>query len=84
MTGVQTCALPILIPSITNKLAPEHLRGRYNSASSNAWQVALIMGPVIAGNLLGEGLHWLWIGILVVGLMGVMAFALRLKLPARV
>jgi MFS family permease len=82
--GVGEMVWSPLIPSITNKLAPEHLRGRYNSATSNAWQVALIMGPVIAGNLLGAGLHWLWIGILVGGLLGVIAVALRLKLPARV
>ena len=68
-----------LTPSIVNQLAPEHLRGRYNAASANAWQFALILGPIIAGTLLGAGLHWIWIGGLVTGLAIVSIFAARLK-----
>jgi MFS family permease len=73
-----------VVPSIVNQLAPDHLRGRYNAASSNAWQIALVMGPTMAGTLLGAGLHWLWIALLVTGLFVVTVLALRLKLPSRV
>jgi len=72
-----------VMPSIVNQLAPTHLRGRYNSASANSWQIAAIIGPMVAGTLLGAGLQWVWIGTLVCGLALVTFFALRLKLPAR-
>jgi MFS family permease len=72
-----------VVPSVVNQLAPDHLRGRYNSASSNAWQFSLIIGPMIAGTLLGAGLQWIWIGGLVIGLAIVTVFALRMKLPDR-
>jgi predicted MFS family arabinose efflux permease len=42
------------------------------------------MGPTMAGTLLGAGLHWLWIALLVTGLFVVTVLALRLKLPSRV
>ena len=71
------------IPSIVNQLAPDHLRGRYNAASSNAWQIAAILGPSFAGTMIGAGLHWAWIGLLVTGLTIVSISALRLKLPAK-
>ena len=55
MTGVQTCALPIC--------------GRYNAFGANAWQIAGIGGPMVAGALIGAQLQWLWIGMLVVFLV---------------
>lgn len=72
-----------VVPSIVNQLAPDHLRGRYNAASSNAWQFALIIGPMIAGTLLGAGLHWFWTGGLIIGLLATSIFASRLQLPDR-
>lgn len=72
-----------ILPAIVNQLAPDHLRGRYNSASTNTWQIGMIMGPVIAGVLLGAGLWALWITLLCSGLVAVAFFALRLKLPDR-
>lgn len=72
-----------VLPAVVNQLAPEHLRGRYNSASTNTWQIGMIMGPASAGLLLGSG-HWkLWIGLLMFGLLLVSFFASRLKLPER-
>lgn len=72
-----------ILPAIVNQLAPDHLRGRYNSASTNTWQIGMIMGPVSAGVLLGSGQWALWIILLCGGLLAVAFFALRLKLPAR-
>ncbi len=70
-----------IMPSIVNQLAPEHLRGRYNAASTSIWTIASIMGPVLAGVLLGAGLQWIWIASLVTGL-SIVAFAvMRLHLP---
>lgn len=72
-----------IMPAIVNQLAPDHLRGRYNSASTNTWQIGMIMGPASAGVLLGAGLWGVWLGILFGGLLLLSFFALRLKLPER-
>jgi MFS family permease len=72
-----------IMPSIVNQLAPEHLRGRYNAASTSTWTIGTIMGPVIAGTLLGAHLQWWWVGGLVTGLIIVAIAALRLHLPDR-
>lgn len=73
-----------VMPAIVNQLAPDHLRGRYNSASTNTWQIGMIMGPASAGLLLGTGQWRLWIGLLMTGLVVVAFFAARLKLPDRI
>lgn len=72
-----------ILPAVVNQLAPDHLRGRYNSASTNTWQIGMIMGPAAAGVLLGAGLWALWISLLFGGLLVLSFFALRLKLPDR-
>ncbi len=72
-----------IMPSIVNQLAPAHLRGRYNAASTSTWTIGSIMGPVIAGVLLGANLQWWWIGGLVLGLIIVATAAMRLHLPDR-
>ena len=72
-----------ILPSVVNQLAPDHLRGRYNSAATNTWQIAMIGGPAVAGTMLGAKLHWLWLAGLMIGLLVVATAALRLKLPDR-
>jgi MFS family permease len=44
------------VPAITNDLAPDHLRGRYNAVNAGAFQGGTILGPVVAGFMLGH--HW--------------------------
>ena len=58
-----------VMPTIINNLAPENLRGRYNALGANAWQIAGIGGPMVAGALIGAQLQWLWIGMLVLFLV---------------
>ena len=72
-----------ILPSVVNQLAPDHLRGRYNAAGTNAWQISLIAGPSIAGTMLGFGAHWYWLSGLVIGLLVISVAASRLKLPDR-
>jgi MFS family permease len=72
-----------IMPAVVNQLAPDHLRGRYNSASTNTWQIGMILGPASAGLLLGSGLWKLWIGLLVGGLLILSLIASRLKLPPK-
>jgi MFS family permease len=63
------------VPALVNDLAPDHLRGRYNAASSAAMQTAQIVAPPIAGFLIGHDLDGVYIGSLVIGcaLLGVLA-----------
>jgi hypothetical protein len=64
---------------LINDLAPEHLRGRYNSVHSLVWGVSGALGPALAGLLLGGGLVALWVGIVVGGCLVASALALRLR-----
>jgi MFS family permease len=55
------------VPAITNDLAPEHLRGRYNAVGSGVFQLAAVVGPVTAGFLLGHHLSAEFVVLLLVG-----------------
>lgn len=73
------------IPAITNDMAPDHLRGRYNAISAGAFQSGTILGPVVAGVMLNHGWSWAFISMIVVGcgLMAVLALVVeRLITPA--
>jgi MFS family permease len=54
-------------PAIVNDLATEELRGRYNALQGMTWTVAMIVGPALAGLLLGNGLVHVWVGCTVGG-----------------
>lgn len=55
------------IPAITNDMAPDHLRGRYNALSSAAFQGGGVLGPVVAGVMLDHHLGTAFIVMLVAG-----------------
>jgi len=55
------------MPAIINDLAPDHLRGRYNALSAGSFQAASIVGPIVAGFLIGHHLHLEYVVMLVVG-----------------
>jgi MFS family permease len=65
------------VPAITNDLAPDHLRGRYNAVSAGAFQAGTILGPVVAGVLLQHQLSGAYVGLLVSGCL-VMVWLARL------
>ncbi len=48
-------------PAIINDLATEELRGRYNALQGMTWTVAMIVGPALAGLLIGNGLAHIWV-----------------------
>ncbi len=65
--------------TIVNDIAPPHLRGRYNALSSVTWQLSSVLGPVLAGALLGARLPAVFI-VGLTGLLGIVAFlAVRLE-----
>ncbi|RNL77333.1 MFS transporter [Nocardioides marmorisolisilvae] len=55
------------MPAIVNDLAPDHLRGRYNALTAGVFQTASILGPIVAGFMIGHGLHLEFIAMLVLG-----------------
>ena len=55
------------MPAIVNDLAPDHLRGRYNGLSAGTFQAASILGPIVAGFLIGHGLHLEYLLLLIAG-----------------
>ncbi len=46
--------------ALPNDLAPEHLRVRYNALASTVWSVGGLVGPPLAGVLLGSGAPLSW------------------------
>jgi MFS family permease len=53
--AVGETALSPTVPAIVNDMAPEHLRGRYNGGSTLAYTTGFMLGPVLAGLMIGQG-----------------------------
>ena len=72
------------VPAMSNDLAADHTRGRYNAINSAAFQCGAISGPVVAGFLLQHGHAATYVTVMVVGCaaVGVMAVALERRIPA--
>lgn len=54
-------------PTLTNELAPDELRGRYNSVMGMQWNIAGVIGPAIVGILLGNNQATVWLILMVAG-----------------
>jgi MFS family permease len=54
-------------PTLTNELAPDELRGRYNSVMGMQWNIAGVIGPAIVGILLGNNQETVWLILMVAG-----------------
>ena len=60
-------------------IAPDALRGRYNSASAGAFHLAEIVGPPFAGLLIGHALAGWYTLALVLGCVGAAAVTLAVE-----
>ncbi|WP_278255538.1 MFS transporter [Nocardioides convexus] len=67
------------VPAMSNDLAADHTRGRYNAINAAAFQGGAIAGPVVAGFLLDHGLGSVYIGVMVVGCAAIAGMALVLE-----
>lgn len=65
--------------ALVNDIAPPHLRGRYNAVASLTWQGSSVIGPIVAGALIGARLPTVFIGGLVALLCTVAVLALGLE-----
>lgn len=74
------------IPAITNDMAPDHLRGRYNAVNAGAFQGGAIGGPLFAGFLLDRGWSAAYIVVLAAGcaLIAILALVVERLVPASV
>lgn len=68
-----------LTPSLTHRLAPDHLRGRYNASTWVAFQGAAISGPVLGGFLLANATPNLYIGVVLLSCASFAVAALVLE-----
>lgn len=62
----ETLWAPVM-PALVNALAREELRGRYNALQAMTWTVASIIGPALAGLLIGSGHAGVWAVTVVTG-----------------
>ncbi len=66
-------------PAIVNNLATEELRGRYNALQGMTWTVANVIGPALAGMLIGGGFVHAWVACTVGGTAVASVLFLRLR-----
>jgi MFS family permease len=88
VAGVVGCAvifaagemlLAPVMPALTNALATDELRGRYNALGSMVWGISGVIGPVAAGPLIGAGHPAVWVVLVVGGCLGACVLALGLR-----
>ncbi|SCF34302.1 MFS transporter [Micromonospora mirobrigensis] len=86
--GVVACAaifgfgetlLSPVMPALTNALATDELRGRYNAMSSMIFGVSGVIGPVTAGPLIGAADGRIWVAVVVAGCLLASLLALSLR-----
>jgi MFS family permease len=77
--GMGETLLSPVMPAITNALASDELRGRYNALGGMVFGIASIIGPVTAGPLIGGGRAAIWIGLVIGGSLLSVALALNLR-----
>ncbi len=66
-------------PALVNAIAPDHLRGRYNSAQTLTWSVSAALAPVLSGLLIGAGRGALWAALVGLGCLAAGTYAQTLR-----
>jgi MFS family permease len=54
-----------VMPALTNSLALDAIRGRYNTAASMTFGVTTVIGPITGAPLIGHGLWGVWLFVVV-------------------
>jgi MFS family permease len=54
-------------PALMQELTPEHIRGRASSLMSLQWGISGVIGPAIAGSMIGSGLELQWVLVMLLG-----------------
>ena len=81
--GLGECLISPTIPAIINNLAPANLRGRYNAGYSFTFAFGEIVGPAVAGLMLGAGQGRGLFVLLIVscGIAAVLIMSLEKRIP---
>ncbi|MFD6608519.1 MFS transporter [Micromonospora chalcea] len=74
----ETMLSPVM-PALTNALATDELRGRYNAMSSMIFGISGVVGPVTAGPLIGAANGRVWVAVVVGGCLAASVLALSLR-----
>jgi MFS family permease len=74
----ETMLSPVM-PALTNALATDELRGRYNAMSSMIFGISGVIGPVTAGPLIGAADGKVWVAVVVGGCLVASVLALSLR-----
>ncbi|MBM7491410.1 MFS family permease [Micromonospora luteifusca] len=74
----ETMLSPVM-PALTNALATDELRGRYNAMSSMIFGISGVIGPVTAGPLIGAADGKVWVATVVGGCLVASLVALSLR-----
>ena len=77
--GVGETLLSPVMPALTNALATDELRGRYNAMTAILWGISGIVGPITAGPLIGGGRAGVWVAVVVSGCLLASVLAVRLR-----
>ena len=56
-------------PALLQELTPEHIRGRASALISLQWGFSGIVGPAMAGILIGANLEQLWVVLMAIGVL---------------
>lgn len=67
--GAGETFLSPVINAVPNALAPDHLRGRYNALNSATYPVSKLVGPPLAGVLIGSAAPVSWVVTVTLGLL---------------
>jgi MFS family permease len=54
-------------PALIQELTPENIRGRSSSLMSLQWGISGVIGPAIAGSMIGSGLETQWVLVMLLG-----------------
>lgn len=74
----ETLLSPVM-PALTNALATDELRGRYNAMGAMVWGLSSVVGPIAAGPLIGAGRSTLWLVLIIGGSLVASVIALSLR-----
>ncbi|MFF0228713.1 MFS transporter [Micromonospora sp. NPDC005254] len=77
--GLGETLLSPVMPALTNALATDELRGRYNAMSSMIFGISGVIGPVTAGPLIGAANGMVWVAVVVGGCLIASLIALSLR-----
>ena len=54
-------------PAILNEISPDHLRGRANALNALLWGISGVLGPSMAGLMLGNEFAMQWVAVMAIG-----------------